>query len=400
MRRLTLISLLTFLLIASTGCWDLREVENTGIVVGAGFDRGKDDSVVVIAQTVTPQTPGAGGGGGGGGGGQETFHNWYSIGETVFDAVRNLTLKSPNSLFWSHNKIYILSEDLAKAGLLEFMDFIERDPEFKQNAWILIAREDLQEVLQASGNMKQPPAQILADIINIRDRNTKYAISSLGDFIEQLGSDEVQAYTAGVTFYQGLTKEQNTVSMPGQEVPKQKELRIMDTAVFNGDKLVGWFNNVESRGLLWVLGKVNQGLLVLPMENRKISFEIFKSSSKLEPTVKDGQLIMKIKVKVSGNIGEMTPGKKLDEKTIKEIEVLIAQTVEKQVMAAVTKAQELNTDVLGFAPAVHRSFPKAWDQGLSKQWPEIFRDLDVEVSVEGNVRGTGLTTNPVTIRTQ
>ncbi|GAB6179066.1 Ger(x)C family spore germination protein [Desulfotomaculum defluvii] len=401
MQKKLVLILVLLIMISNTGCWDLREAEETGIVVGGGFDRGKDGSFIVIAQTVNPQPPGAGGGGSGGGGmAQETFHNWYGIGETVFDATRNLTMKSPNALFWSHNKIYIFSEKLAREGLSEYMDFIERDPEFKQSAWVLIARDNLLDVLQASGNLRQPPAQILADIIEIRDRNSKYAISNLSDFIKQLGSPETQAYTAGVTFYQGLMEEKNKVSLPSEEAPRAKELRIMDTAIFNGDKLVGWFNNIESRGLLWIQGEVNQGLLVLKMENQRITFEIFQSSSKLEPTVQDGQLIMKINVKVSGNIGELTPGSKLEEKFIKTIESQIAITVKKQILAAVTKAQELNSDVLGFGPAVHRAFPKVWDNELSKQWPEIFKDLDVEIAVEANVRGTGLTSNPVAIHKQ
>lgn len=387
------------LLINSTGCWDLRETEETGIVVGGGFDRGKDGSIAVIAQTVNPLPPGAaGGGGGGGGGGQETFHNWYGIGETVFDAVRNLTMKSPNALFWSHIKIYIISESLAREGVSELIDFIERDPEFKQSAWILIARDDLEEVMQASSDMRQPPAQIIADIIDIRDRNTKYAISNLGDFIEQLGSPEAQAYTAGVISYEGLMKEKNTVALPGQAAQRAKELRIMDTAVFKADKLVGWFNNVESRGLLWIQGKVTEGLLVLKMKDHKMTFEISKSSSKLKPLVKDGQLIMRVEVKVDGNIGEMTPGTKLDEKHIKEVESQIASTVEKQIRAAVSRAQQLNTDVLGFAPAVHRAFPEIWDKELSKQWPEMFKDLEVEVAVDGRVHSTGLTSNPIKIQ--
>ncbi|RYD04260.1 hypothetical protein N752_15565 [Desulforamulus aquiferis] len=65
-----------------------------------GLDREDDGTIVVIAQTVRPQQPGAGGvGGGGGGQDPKPFHNWYATGETVFDAVRNLSLLSPNIMF-------------------------------------------------------------------------------------------------------------------------------------------------------------------------------------------------------------------------------------------------------------------------------------------------------------
>ncbi|WP_077712780.1 Ger(x)C family spore germination protein [Desulforamulus ferrireducens] len=395
LQKKLLAGLALLLLVNLTGCWDSREVEQTGFVLGVGVDRGKEGSIVVIAQTVIPQPPGVGGNAAGGTMGQDTFHNWYSVGETMFDAVRNLTQKSPNRLFWSHNKIYIISEKLAREGLMDVMDFVERDPEFKQSAWILIAKENLEEIMNASSNMKQAPAQVLADIIDVRDRNSKYAVSSLGDFLQQLGSDKIQAYTAGVTFYQGLMEEQNTVALPNQEKPRAKELRVMDTAVFKQDKLVGWLNQEESRGLLWLQGKVKQGLLVLHMPNHKMVFEIFNSSTKLEPVIKEGQLIMKVKVKVSGNIGEMHPGTHMNEKHLQETEAIIAKTVTKQILSAVQRAQELNTDVLGFAAVVHRTYPKLWQQELAQQWSEIFPNLEVEVDVEGRVRGTGLITDPL-----
>ncbi|MEG6521324.1 Ger(x)C family spore germination protein [Desulfotomaculum sp. 1211_IL3151] len=393
MRKRLMLILSLLLIVSCTGCWDLREAEETGIVLGMGLDRNKEGNIVVIAQTVVPQAPGVAGSGGAGE--QKTFHNWYSNGKTIFDAVRNLTLASPNTPFWSHNKVYIISENLARQGLMDVIDFLERDPEFKQSAWILIAQENLQEIMQSSGNMGQAPAQILNDIIQRRDRNSKYAISNLGEFIQQLISNETQAYTAGVTFYQGLMKEQDTVSITGQEAKRAKELRVMNTAIFKGDKLVGWFNLEESRGLLWIQNKVEQGLIVLEMLHHNMSFEILKSNSKLEALIKEGHLIMKVQVKVDVNIGDMTPGNKLDEKHIKEAEALLANEIKKQVLSAVSRAQGLNSDVLGFGKVTHRSFPKLWQEELSQQWSEIFKDLEVEVAVEAHIRGTGLISNPL-----
>ncbi|MEG6513314.1 Ger(x)C family spore germination protein [Desulforamulus ruminis] len=386
------IFLLSFCL---AGCWDLREAEETGIVVGMGIDQKEDGTIIVIAQTVKPQIPGAGGGVTGSKQGVDTFQNWYSIGETVYDAVLNFTLKSPNVFFWSHNQVFIISEKLAQKGLADVLDFIERDPEFKQNAWILIARGDLPEIMEASNNAGQPPSQVLADIINIRNRNAKYAISSLGDFLQQIGSPTTQPYTAGVTFARSLMKDPDSVFLPGQEPTPAKELTLSDTAVFNRDKLVGWFNPVESRGLLWVQGKIEQGLLILNLEKQKISVEITRGSSKLKTEVREGHLVMKVEVKVQGNLTEMTPGIELDEKQVKKIESLMAKTVGEEIHQGITRAQELNTDVLGFAGAVHRDYPQAWNEELAKQWPEIFKELEVEVAVESQIHGVGLITNSV-----
>lgn len=380
-----------------SGCWDQREAENTGIIIGAGIDQTEDGQIMVIGQTLIPQQPGAGGGGQAG----EilSFHNWYATGETLFDAIRNLTLQSPNPLFWSHAQVIVFSERFAKRGLLDAIDFLERDPEIKQSTWMLIAQGDLNDIMQTREIAFQAPTKIMADVIKTRDRNAKYAITSLGDFLRLMDNPDTESFTAGVNFFKGPMKDMNKLTSRVQEAPREYEIKISDTAVFRGDKMVGWFNTKESRGLLFIQGEVKSGIIVLEKEQQRLSIEMFGASSKLKPVVRDGQLVMKIGVKVTGNLAEASPGiYELDKKVVKDIEQKMNKKVEEEIMATVTKAQELNTDVLGFGPVVHQHFPQEWEKGLAQSWPEMFKDLEVEVTVDSQIKHTGLTTTSVNPR--
>jgi spore germination protein KC len=68
------------------------------------------------------------------------------------------------------------------------------------------------------------------------------------------------------------------------------------------------------------------------------------------------------------------------------------------VLAAVKRAQEFNSDVLGFGEAVYRKYPGMWEQSLSHNWTELFPRLNVNVTAYVNIKGTGAITNSVNVR--
>jgi len=261
---------------------------------------------------------------------------------------------------------------------------------------VLIGRGELKDIMKAGANQGRPPDQTLADILKIKNRNTKYAVSTLGNFIKYLGNPETDAFTAGVTFYEGVMSDRNKTALPGQEEEPAKELKISDTALFREDRLVGWLDPNESRGLLWIRGEVKEGVLVVKDREQKITFEIFNNTTKLQPSLKDGRPVMQVEVKAAGNLGEVSPGiYQLDEDKIKEMEQKIGAAVAAQVLAAVKKAQALGSDVLGFAPAVHRSMPEQWNRDLAANWPEVFKTMEVNVKVDSRIKGIGLITTSV-----
>ncbi|RYD04261.1 hypothetical protein N752_15570 [Desulforamulus aquiferis] len=265
----------------------------------------------------------------------------------------------------------------------------------------MIARGELNDVMQSSEFGQQAPAQMLSDILSLHPRNTKYAPSTLADFLQALNTPNAGAYAAGVTYFKGVMKDQEEMSQATAEARRPYELRVSETAIFKEDKLVGWFNPMEGKGLLWIRGELKQGIIVFPFEGKTLSYEVFGSSAKVKPLVKDGRLVMSIEIKARGNLGEASPGiYALDEQRLKEMEKSLGQAITEQINAAVNKAQELNSDVLGFGGAVHRKFPQQWNKELGAQWNDIFSNLEVEVLVQAEIKGLGLITTSVNPRSK
>ena len=133
--------------ISLSGCSGAREINDLEIVIGMGVDKDKDTGDILLTAQVVKKDAAVGGAGNGGGGGGDgkSFWNVSSNGKSIFDAVRQITHKTGNRLFVSHNQVVIFGYDIVKEGLQKYIDFFLRAHEMRPTALILIAEKRLQK---------------------------------------------------------------------------------------------------------------------------------------------------------------------------------------------------------------------------------------------------------------
>lgn len=363
------------------GCWNRRELDHLAIVMGSGIDLGKDGEIVITAQIVKPSAIKEGGGGEGSGG-QAPALVLSSQGKTVFDAVRNFVSTSSRKLFWSHNEIFIFGEEFAKAGVGRVIDWVERDAETRREVGVLVAKGEASEILSIPGDLEKLSALEISQALQAAGALSKAIRVDLNQFMLQYVSES----TAPVAPRIELVKEGN-----------QKKFRIVGMAVFKKDKLVGWLNERETRGLLWVLGEVKSGILVIggPSPPKgKISIEIIKAKSKVKGEFIGGKPLITVDIEENGNIGEVTtPMDIAPPEKIKAIEKSQEELIKGEVVAALQKAQKLKVDIFGFGEELHRVEPKEWAK-IKNRWEEEFSQLEVKIAVKARVRALGEKTIP------
>ena len=160
--------------------------------------------------------------------------------------------------------------------------------------------------------------------------------------------------------------------------------------------MAGELDNIETRGLLWVLGEVKSGIIEVdcPDSQGKIGLEIIRAGSKTTPEIKGDSILIKVKVNETGNIGEQTCAANLMEPSmIAALNEGKAEAIRGEIMAALKKARELNADIFCFGEAVHKKYPKLWKE-LENRWDEIFPDLEVEIDVETRLQEAGRIIRP------
>lgn len=396
--RVAVLLQIMFLVICGlTACWDLRDPENTGIVLGMGIDLNDRGDFEVLVQTINPSAV-TGTGTTTGGRNGNTYHNRMESGETIFEAIRKLSAQSPYENFFSHNQIIVLSERLAKAGIIPITDFLKRNPQIRRNTWLLVAKGDLIKLFGSEEVASLSPSQTINRIINERDRNSQFAILRLGDFMEMLHNPDTDPYTAGVVYFKGIMSSSvvNGNESPSSGVGRERhrELKIQDTAIFSGDKLAGWFDSTESRGMLWVRGEVKSGVVVIEHKGSKMTLEILNAVSDIKPVINNGKITININIKSQVSLSDMTqPVNITNTDEFKQIEDLVSRAIMKEAMSSITKAMEYNADVFGFGEKIHNNYPGLWNDELGDQWKDIFPYIEVAVNVNSGIKRIGLITN-------
>lgn len=296
------IKLLTFIfcILFLTGCWDRKELNELGLVLATGLD--KDNNTGKISITAQVVRPGALKKQGGSE--EPPIELVTAKGNTVFEAIRNITKQFDRRGYYAHNKVLVIDEQLAKSGLDPFLDFFERSQEMRRLVWVMVAKNTTaKQILGVKHGIENVQATYLDNIIKRRITNSEVTAVNLLEFLKKVSGSGINPIT-------GVMEIVEQINLPAEEKKGNatKGVRLSGTAVFKKDKLVGYLDDTETRGLNWVTGKVKSGIINVPALTEKdklIAIEIKRASSKIKPTIDDnGKISFAIEVKEEGNIAE------------------------------------------------------------------------------------------------
>lgn len=391
------LSLILSLSLVLAGCWDSREVEELGIIHGIAVESAENGRVRVIFQYINTSVQ-SGGGGGNNTAFQKPYRNQVVEGDSFYDAIKQLSNETLSRRFFGHNQVLIVSEQFARErGMIEIFDYLIRDPQFRSSVWLVVGRgSDMVSLLDIPGVVTPTPTQRISNLLRNQSRTSTYAPLRLGDFIRVLESSGEQPFTAAIE----VRPNASLPDVPGHgvangQVPEPAyNIAINGTALFKDDKMVGWLNQEESRGLLWLRGQVKQGQIKFSLpEGSKglMSNEIYTAKTRIKPVVSNGQIIMKVKIDAETVVEEITADVPMDRpEDIKRLEQAQDQAIYREIQAALNAAQkQLQVDVFGFGEAIHREYPQQW-QEMKPVWDELFPELQVELEIKSTILHTNL----------
>lgn len=114
-----------------TGCWNRKELNTLAVVQAIGIDKMEDGQINLTMQLLKPaaikesSSQNKEGGVGGKSVGVIT-----TTGQTLFDAIRNVTRQVDRKLLFSQNKGIVIGEAAAKSRIAPLLDLVNRDVEF------------------------------------------------------------------------------------------------------------------------------------------------------------------------------------------------------------------------------------------------------------------------------
>ncbi|MDP4126386.1 MAG: Ger(x)C family spore germination protein [Bacillota bacterium] len=366
-----------------TGCWDRKELEARAIVTLVAIDRGENSDIKFSVQVARTSDPKASSNESSSGGVQSSVI-LSSTGETVFDALRNLILKSGRKLYYSHNIAIILSNEIATEGILPVLDLFNRDTELRPLTWVLVAPGKAADILEAQSTLESLSANQLDKMLKDFGASSKTVATTLLDTMKQLAYDSPGAVLSNIELDPNSPK---------------KSLLLNGAAVFKRDKLIGKLDPVETRGYLWSQGKVKSGIITIPCPgeaSKKVSMEIKRANRKIISDISDGKLKFTITVNVNSRLAEQECLTNLgNPEKLMELKKSQDEEIEKEIRSVVDKAQEeYDTDILGFGTELSRKFPREW-QKIKENWAEEFPKAEVNIVVNSKISDIGSVKQPL-----
>lgn len=365
------------MLISLSGCWNYSEIDDMSIVAGVAIDKNKEENnLQLTVEMVDTQ-----------GGMQQSQASFKMIslsGDTIFDIVRNMISLTGKKLFWSHAKVIILSEEVAREGLVKVIDWYSRDTETRADVFVFVSSEkNAREVLNLNSETKTIMSFELAQMMNDEAFTSTAPVVEIWDFIDKLESSGNNAVAPLIQI-----NEENG----------QKNERVNGTAVFVRDRMVGKLDGEETKYSLFVKNNVKGG--VLKVDNERgvptYSLEIISSRTKVKPKWVDGKLQIQIHTVTHTGLDEVMSSVELTgQESIGAIEKRAGEALQHNILSVIRKVQqEYQADIFGFGEAVHGSMPRSWRE-LQEKWPEVFKDVDVTVSSKIVIQSTAKTSRTI-----
>ncbi|BCB05531.1 Ger(x)C family spore germination protein [Bacillus sp. KH172YL63] len=291
--------------------------------------------------------------------------------DSTREVLEKLERRSQQPLVRGSLDVVVIGEKLAKKGIIDIGDSLQRDASVGARLYLTIAEGEAGELLK--GNYGQRGnGTYLSNLIYHNINKRELPETNLHLFLFDYFQD-------GQTPYLPLVKQLN-----------KESVAITGIALFNKDKMV---KKIPANDLFFfkiLVDKLAEGSHVVKMEGeeaseteKSVEASVTSLSAKHKIIVKHktDPVEVTIKIKIRGIVREYT-GKKLTSKKVDTVEKKMKKDIEKKCIAMLKEFQELGIDPIGIGQNQKhgvRGFDiKEWEE---KIYPEVKFDVKADVQI-------------------
>lgn len=231
--KLKHILIFTVIILILSGCWSRKELNELAIVSTLSLDKIEDRYKVTAQVLNVNELAGA----------EQTTRLALAVyeeeGDTIFEAIRNITQHSPRKLYLSHLRLVIIGEELAKEGIKNALDFLARDHELRMDYFLTISKTgEASKLLKILTPIERIPAQKIYNTIEVSE--AVWAPTSgvqMDEFLMKMTSLGGNPILTIINYKGDLEKGGKIANV--ETVNSDTELIIGNLAAFKGDKFAG-----------------------------------------------------------------------------------------------------------------------------------------------------------------
>lgn len=375
-----------------SGCWDQRELSTITVVVGMAIDVGEKAPYKLTVEGINAAELNE----------QTAAGNAPTVlfsleGNTIAELAHKMNIGISRNVIYSHMKTLVISKEIAEKGMLDFIDFLERNREIRDDFNFLVAKEgkaaDILKVLytiQKSSSLKLRTQLETAVELWGSDPDIR-----LTDFLNALLLQGRQPVLAVVRVKGDPEKGKSVDNMTKSEPDAMVVIDSM--ALFRDEKLEGFLSVEETRNYMFTQDKLKKTIMSIPCdEDRFFAIRIKASETKVKGAIKNGRPHIQLNIIAESYIGANQCSSSLDSPdTYVEYEKLAREYIQKNISDTIQKVQQdYGLDIFGFGEYVARQDYKQYKK-LEDHWDEAFQDAEIDVNVVVNISRSGLNSRGV-----
>ena len=300
--------------------------------------------------------------------------------DSVQEAIEQIDQLTPRFLYFGHNAVFFIGEDLAKKGIMPYLDFFARNQWGQESAWIVIAKgESGQKLLETTNLLVKYPSLGLEEMV----RKHETGIPTLFKFLLNYhATSDCQVLADAMDWL-------NTPAPPGYQI---HQLLLSTSAIFHKDKLIGYLDDPDSQSYDWLKnGFVNarfsfnqtpdpsSPLVGVMLSGEPASFQVTKTPN----------LGIKITVNCDFFLTETSSVKVSNQKEIRELQNRLDEALTQRFDQLLTHLQAKKVDVFNIAEHIHAYQNQTW-QEIKGQWPDIYSQMPKEIIVNTHYRNSSV----------
>lgn len=311
--------------------------------------------------------------------------------DTVVGALEQLHRYSPKEqIFFAHTRNYVLGEDAAKGGVLEYLDFMERDLNMRLDTPMFIVKKGTaEELVEESTGEASEISELLEAIQKDTSLMSAGYVFSCVEVAKNL-SESGSALVASIEL-----EDADNLSSGGNE----KMAVPVGYAVLKDGKLIDYIDTDLSSGVSILLNKMKSDVIEIPDgDGNFAAFRLTKGSSRFRPVFEDGTLAyVDVEIKLRANIDEVSSGIDLyDENVLNGYRDEISGRMQSECEQVIALSQQENADFLGIGAVIKKKAPVKFAK-MPGSWEDVFSGTEFRYNIQTTIERTHDLKEPLSV---
>ena len=354
-----------------SGCWSQMEMTDRAFVLALAIDKGGEDELEATVQIYKPISQF---GPPSGQGQEQSFHNVTLRGTSVSNIIRNTKTVTGRHSQFSHIRLLLISDEVARERLADILDFFYRDPEIRLGMSVMIARGRARDYLVGRPIIENTLGSQLFKQL---------------DFSSKLAGKTLNTTMLDLAF--GLKSESESAMLPVITHERQYNQDVVrGIALVKPDRMVGSIPPDMAPYLLLMADRYKYGLLEIPCRGDNElaeTIEVLRSDAKISPRLEGRSPSARIEVRIDASINELactTIRDMADEAAFAE---RARQYFKERMESVLGTLRKRKADALGIGNRLYSRHPGLWRK-IKSEWPEIYARMPIELDVKVYIRNS------------